>query len=133
MAKTGKVKTKLRKKRDRGSQSGDCPSPPPSPVVEVSPEEARDEAVLAATDEFLKGSGCFNCPKLKARISHATCVERQQRQQKKGRYFGRIVTMNANPLDRYCSSGECGLGKFVARTLAKIEAAQPKKEDEKKQ
>ena len=107
-----------------------APAEAPATVVEVSVTEARDEGVLAATGDFLAGTGCFKCDKLKARITQQTCVERQGRPEKKQRYYGRIVTMNANPLDRFCSSGKCGLGKFVKRQLRELKRAKKEREKE---
>ncbi|MFA6118143.1 MAG: hypothetical protein WC729_29420 [Sphingomonas sp.] len=61
-------------------------------------------------------AGTFHCPRLTATISRQECYERQSRM---AALVGKteIFSIRDGTKDRYCRSGECGLGKYIARSF----------------
>ncbi len=68
-----------------------------------------DEAAAASVAAFLKRRTFF-CKFLRALLTSEQCEARQGREIKRVAY-GRKITLNNTPLDRYCRSGECEQGK----------------------
>ena len=60
--------------------------------------------------------GTIHCPVLVARITRQECYERQSRQ---AAVVGKteVFSIRDGSRDKYCRSGECGLGAFIARAF----------------
>jgi len=52
----------------------------------------------------------FFCTKLNANLTPEQCYDRQRRKTETKAY-GRKITLNNTPQDRYCRSGDCRQGK----------------------
>lgn len=92
------------------------PSKPP-----VQPDSTDEER-----RQFLEQGCYFNCPKLSARITRGSCIDRQTRAVEEYRAGQRIKFYNT-PLDQYCRSGKCKLGK----SIFKLEAARTRQEEQR--
>lgn len=72
---------------------------------------ARPDPITA----FLKRQ-TFHCRPLNATLSPEQCVERQRREVET-KFFGRKLTVNNTPFDKWCRSGCCTTGLIYLRKL----------------